>query len=922
MTTTRTLQHGALLLTATLALAGCGRDNPEQRLERAAEQYAAGDLRTASVELRNVLQSDPENVEARVLFGRTALAMGDAQTAERQFSQARALGAGTRVHVPMARALAQLGRGADALDDLDAVPDAERDADWYAVRGEVLMAEGDRDAAVQAFERALELDGRHYGATTGLAAAEAQAGNLPAARRLAQSAIDIDPDRPEAHLLYATLNIQAGQLRAGADSLHAAVEAMRRGVVTPREIAALASLVQAQLALGDTEGLSQSVNRLNRRAPDTPMAHYAEGALAFLEGRHADANLKLQQAAASAPDSEQIMLLRASNHLALGNLGQAEQEANRVLTQRPGDLMASRVLAEARRRQGRPDAALAALGDVGGGQQQPSLLALRGVLHVEAGQPEQGVLMLEQAAQALPGDAGVQLQLARAYLAAGRPGDATRLFDGPVGPGAEDALTTAIELLAAYADDRDDGRARAEAALSAGEDDPQTLMGVALFHQATGQSDEARALLRRAMDAEPAAAPRLLLAGLEMAAGRGDAARELYEEVAERHPDNFRGALGLGHIAAGEGALDEAQTHARRAADTAADELAPQLFLAQLALRQGDVNGAAEALSRARRIDAEDPNVLTLAAVVAIQQGDGEAALADFRRAAQLQPGRADRWFNLAGAQQSAGELDGAVESLTRALEIAPSAGPPRLTLAQVELQRGNADEALLHARRLQADFPDAAPGYLTAGNALASQGEYAAAAAAYERAVDRGAGYEAALGLYRVRRVGGFGDAAEPLQRWLEQSPDDLRAHLALAEYHQTNARSREALESYERVLEGHPDHVIALNNAAWLYAEADDPRGVELARRAVQLAPQAAPVLDTYGWALVRQGRVDEGLPYLRDAAERAPGADDIQYHLAYALARTGERDEARDILSRLLADADEFSYREQAQGLLQEL
>jgi hypothetical protein len=65
-----------------------------------------------------------------------------------------------------------------------------------------------------------------------------------------------------------------------------------------------------------------------------------------------------------------------------------------------------------------------------------------------------------------------------------------------------------------------------------------------------------------------------------------------------------------------------------------------------------------------------------------------------------------------------------------------------------------------------------------------------------------------------------------------------------------------------------------------------------------------------------------VADGLAPLRKAHGLAPGSREIAYHYADALARTGARSEARDVLAGILADDGAFTGREQAQGLLESL
>jgi FimV-like protein len=76
---------------------------------------------------------------------------------------------------------------------------------------------------------------------------------------------------------------------------------------------------------------------------------------------------------------------------------------------------------------------------------------------------------------------------------------------------------------------------------------------------------------------------------------------------------------------------------------------------------------------------------------------------------------------------------------------------------------------------------------------------------------------------------------------------------------------------------------------------------------------------MLDTVGWIYSQRGRLKEGVTLLQEAAVRAPHLPAIHLHLAEALVQSGNKDEARRILQRLLKEQPQFPERERAQKLL---
>ena len=74
----------------------------------------------------------------------------------------------------------------------------------------------------------------------------------------------------------------------------------------------------------------------------------------------------------------------------------------------------------------------------------------------------------------------------------------------------------------------------------------------------------------------------------------------------------------------------------------------------------------------------------------------------------------------------------------------------------------------------------------------------------------------------------------------------------------------------------------------------------GHELIAQALAARPDSVAIRDSKGWALVRLGRVAEGLPWLEGALERS-GDPEIAAHLGEALWLLGREGEAREVWDR---------------------
>ena len=84
---------GSYFLTVfILILVSCGGMDEQQMLQNARSYLDKNDLMAASIELRNTLQKNNDNAEARYLLGSVSLEIGDLTTAEKEFKRAALAG--------------------------------------------------------------------------------------------------------------------------------------------------------------------------------------------------------------------------------------------------------------------------------------------------------------------------------------------------------------------------------------------------------------------------------------------------------------------------------------------------------------------------------------------------------------------------------------------------------------------------------------------------------------------------------------------------------------------------------------------------------------------------------------------------------------------------------------------------------------
>lgn len=122
-------------------------------------------------------------------------------------------------------------------------------------------------------------------------------------------------------------------------------------------------------------------------------------------------------------------------------------------------------------------------------------------------------------------------------------------------------------------------------------------------------------------------------------------------------------------------------------------------------------------------------------------------------------------------------------------------------------------------------------------------------------------------------------------------------------------------AILLYEESLQLDPSQGLVSNNLAWLLLQRDGPtdRAEKLAMFAFDQDPQAAHVLDTLGWLRFKQGRAEESLALLVEAAgQAAEPSPEIFDHLGDAFLAVGDTASARSAWSKAKYILDNPAHR----------
>lgn len=910
--------------------ANTAKERSYEFYESATSLFNKKDYRGSVIQLKNALQQDPRNLAARVLIGKALLRLGDGAGAEGQLWSARNAGADEAlIVVPLGRALLLQGKFKLLLDEVRVGNRARHiEAEVRFLRGQALLEQREIGRAERSFLEAIKLSPDHGKALLGMARLRHLEGQNQQAAAYVDQALKATPDSPDAwYSKGETLRVR----RDFANALEYYNKAVNldEGHI-PARISRAATLIDTNRA---NEAL-EDVLYIRRVLPDNPQGAYMHAMILTLNGKYEDANEALRDVANSLEGTDpnavindsRAMLLRGVINYSRRRFDDAYPYLSRYVELVPHHVGARKMLGSILLR--RKDSVSAAkilepaariAGD------DIDLLTLLGNAHMLNKDYEKATVLFQKAAKLAPDATALRTRLALSQLAIGDNESATEGLESVMSESG--AIGRADIILGMVKLRKGDHAGALDIAKRLAEKDPanpfpSNLAGLAYLQ--ARKNSEARASFERALDLEPSyGPPQFNLAALDVAEGKTERAEQRYLSILEQRPNETRAMTGLSQIAEKAGDIEMAIKWLDQVRTIDQKNVSAQLTLITLYQRVGRDR---EALQLAIALEEKNPkNLDVLEAKSQTETATGQTAksINTLRGASFLAKNLPRRLLRIANRQIKLRDFEGARSSLKTLISRNPDYLPAQTALVKLEDQSGGTEKALEMAEVLRTAYPKYPIGDLLVGDMLTKLGRHDDAEAAFLAGLRKGNGSLFAIRLYQVRkRQGKSALALDQLKKWDQENPGRPAVQRVLAAAYMSSGETDKAIRAHEAVLKQRPKDPAVLNNLALLYLRKGDARAIEVAERAIALAPSSPILMDTFGWILVQNDQTARGLRYLREAQIRASSRIEIRYHIAVALSKLGREQEARQELKEILTLDQPFAERQAAQTLLRKL
>lgn len=898
----------ALLI--ALVLGACGGDSPESLIASSKEFLAKKDNKAAVIQLKNVLQQNPNLAEARFLLGSALLESGDLAGAELELRKALELKHPADAAAPLlARAMLGRGQYKKLVDELGntALVAGQSQASLKTSLSSAYAGLGKIDDAKRLLAEALVADPDYEPARLADIQETIAQQDIPGARAKIDSVLAKNPKSAEAIFMRGSLFALEGNTSSSIEQYRKAIEAR------PNFVPAHTALIFAFLQGDKMDEAVKQLDALKKIAPKTPQSYFLDAQVNYQRKDYKAARESAQQLLRLSPNNPNSLQIAGAIEYQLGSFLQAETYLTKAIQSSPKLVLARRILVANYLRAGQPAKAIETiqpiLNDI---DRDSAFLTLVGQAYLQNGDATKAGEYFTKASKLDPENVTKKTSVAVAHMA---QGNVEMGFQELQRISAEDkGITADLALISVHLKNNQlDKALQAIDILEKKQpDNPATYNLRARALLAKKDVAGARRSFEKALALNPTFFPAVAsLATLDLADKKPQDAQKRFEAVLSADPKNVQALLALAELkTAFNESGDEIVALIGKAVSAAPTDVAPRQALIQHYLKAKDAKKALTAANDAVAAISDRPEILEALGRVQQLSGDLNQASISFGKMASLQPASPIPLLRLAEVQFANKNKEDGIKSLKKALEIKPDLLEAQRGLVQVAMDSKNTSEALAISRTVQKQRPKEAAGYLLEGGIHAANQNTAQAIEIYSTGLKASHSSDLAIRLHATMlNAGKKAEAEKQAATWLKENPKDVGFRMYMGDLATTAKNHGQAVTHYQSALALQPNNALILNNLAWASGQIKSPKALEYAEKANELSPNQPAIMDTLAMLLADKGDSAKAIELLRKAITLAPQAASIQLNLAKVLINAGKKDEARKELDALAKLGDKF-------------
>ena len=914
----------AVWLTVFALLSACSEKRPAEFLASARLHLANGEAQAAYIDVKNILQLNPDAAEGRYLLGLLLLNDENPRAAEAELRKAQGLGyPAEQITPPLMRALVAQRQFKTALDEINRVAAtlklAQSKADIYTSLATAQAGLGDPRAADESIVSALSADPNFAPALLLSARRKIFTKDNDGAFAIIESILSRSPKDQEAWKLKGDfLKYIQRDDTAAIIAYEAAVKSK------PNFLRARWSLSQALMDAGRFDECAKQLALAEQVSPNNLQTKYIRAKLLYLKENYSGAREIAQQLLKIASEDVRVLQLAGALEMYFASYAQGESLLQRALQIEPYLPVSRRLLAGRYLQLGEVERALAVLSPLLTADNPPDAetMTTAGHVYLQAGRLKLAEEYFSKASALDPKDARKRTSLAVTHMLGGNVDAAQNELQSI--SSTDKSAVADLALITTYFVRKDyPGALNAVAVLE--KKQPNLPLAANLrgrIELARKDFPAARRHFEEAVKLDPINFPAIdSLVALDLREAKYAQAITRYKNVLEKDPRNSHVQIRLAEVMQRAGApRDDVASILTEAISSDPLDPQPRVLLVNLLLRGNDKDRALQVAQEASAALPSSTEVLEALGIAQGNSGDFNQAVATFRKLATLSPKSPKAHLLMADLYATNGNKMEVERHLKRALEINPSAADIMIQLALFYADNARHAEAISAAKKLQESFPKQSAGYLLEGDLQARRTAWELVVAAYLNGLQKAPSPELAIKLHTAYLYAKRGKEADSFgETWIKDHPSDVRFWVHLGD-RALAANDLERAESlFKSALQQQNESAIANNNLAWVELKLHREGALAHAETAVRVAPRVPEYMDTLAEILAERQDYTRAAQWQEKALALQPKNPYLKLNLVKILLKQGgQQARAKTLLDELAAVGKSFSAQTEVETL----
>jgi len=929
----RTLVYAVAL---ALSIVGANVNAAINHYEAALQAYNQHDIETAFIHLKNALQQNEQNLPAKLLLAKVLIEKHSYAAAEQELNDTIAQGVDINLIVdPLGQSILHQGKFEQALHFADKMSLKKAGLLAYAlIKAKAYLGLENMPAAELGYNKVLANYPNNVDALLGLATVYIYQNNSQQAKPLLDKVSNLSPNNDKLWQLKGQIARITGQHQEAIRLLSKASQ------LAPDNIATLRILASSYVDVKNFVMANQVADKVLKIEPNDPQTKFLKASVLRDLDQTSLANKWLSELSDQLSNIDesylltqpQLLLLDAMTSYTQKNWKQAEVKFKKYVIQAGAqtEVNAIMLLADVYQQLKQPNNALLLLE-----KNEHKLLAHKDYalilagLYLQFAQNFKADFLLSSLRKQYPTDEGVLILSAKVIADSGQIDKALSLLESAKIHGDNNYQYT-LALLSLQAGDVNKSLNYISPLTTKFPDNIRYQLMHAQVLIALQQFKPAAQIINNLYAHHPQDRDvSYSYALLQFNLGQFETAKTVLTALLKQHNDDSQGALLLAKVEYKLGNKASAIAGLERQTKLEAVRREALGELVNIFINEKNWQSALSIANRMLSDNRLDISALFIKARTLLALNQQQDAKHQLDILVGLVENDVPKLMQLSQLQLQVSDLAGADFSLQKAYSVAPNSLPVIVQLIKLKLRLNNikqANKLLMDAQ--QGPYQGSIFLTILQGDIFSAKHQTNDAFNQYMKAFKQDySNVVALMKLSEVSQTPSLSDKfiAELTEVLLKHPELSLHRHL-LADHLLEHHQYQKAKYQYQVLLTNNlplMKRAMALNNLASIYIDDKNySMAVETAQQALHIANNIPAIIDTTGWAFVLAGKLDQGLSYLRQAFSLSSTSPDIQYHIAYTLTQLKRKEEAKQMLLKIIESPDNFKEHKLAQQLLEQL